>query len=88
MYQTSTVSGIRKYSTNIPIKKVKNTLMPEKYAQLVDLKETIIALFLDHEKSFETIDRNKLVEKLSVIGIRNNELVCFKSYKTKNSHKI
>lgn len=42
----------------------------------------IMAIFLDFKRAFETIDRDILIKKLFVYGIRGNELKWFKSYLT------
>lgn len=40
----------------------------------------VITVFLDLKRAFETVDRNRLLKKLSLMGINGNELKWFKSY--------
>lgn len=40
----------------------------------------VITVFLDLKRAFETVDRNRLIKKLSSMGINGNELKWFKSY--------
>ena len=43
-------------------------------------KNTIISVFLDLKRAFETIDRNLLLKKLFAIGIKDIELEWFRSF--------
>lgn len=40
----------------------------------------VIAVFLDFQRAFETIDRKILLQKLTSFGVKNNELAWFSSY--------
>lgn len=51
-----------------------------KFTEALDRDEIVIAVFLDLKRAFETIDRDKLLEKLYFYGIRNIELEWFRSY--------
>lgn len=44
-------------------------------------------LFLDLKRAFETVDRNRLIKKLSSMGINGNELKWFESYLEKRRQK-
>lgn len=44
--------------------------------------ETVIAIFLDLKRAFETVDRQRMAKKLENIGINNTELHWFESYMT------
>lgn len=48
----------------------------------IDCKNSVIAVFLDFKRAFETIERGILVQKLEKYGIRGNELNWFRSYLT------
>lgn len=70
-------SGFRKkYSCETTVNYVINKW---KY---IDTKNKIMAVFLDLKRAFETIDRELLIQKLYMYGIRENELQWFKSYLT------
>lgn len=55
-------------------------LVLNKWKKLVDNKQTVLSVFLDLKRAFETIDRSRLVEKLKTFGIQNNALKWFTSY--------
>lgn len=70
-------SGFRKkFSCETTVNYVINRW---KYA---DRKKKIMAIFLDFKRAFETIDRELLIRKLYMYGIRESELKWFKSYLT------
>ena len=46
----------------------------------VDNSNLVGACFIDSEKAFDTISRNKLISKLELYSVRDKELDCFKSY--------
>lgn len=52
----------------------------QKWKEAIDEDKTIICVFLDFSRAFETIDREILIEKLHEIGIENNELNWYKTY--------
>ena len=54
--------------------------MQDKISAAMDNNEYSIGIFLDLAKAFDTIDHNILIKKLSVYGIRNNQLNWFISY--------
>ena len=45
-----------------------------------DRSETVIGVFLDLSKAFDTLNRELLYRKLEYLGIRGNELRWFRSY--------
>ena len=45
-------------------------------------KCSVISVFVDLKRAFETIDQNMLLKKLNAIGIRNKELNWFRSFLT------
>lgn len=51
-----------------------------KWKQAIENKRTILAVFVDLKRAFETIDRRKLVEVLRRYGIAGNVLKWFSSY--------
>lgn len=53
-----------------------------KWKQAIEVKNVIIAVFIDLKRAFETIDRTKLVGALFKIGVRGSVLQWFKSYLT------
>jgi len=53
----------------------------------LQLKKIIAVVFLDLKRAFETIDRNRLLQKLHKIGIRGVALKLFKSYLTNRSQR-
>lgn len=68
-------SGFRKkYSCETAVNYVINQW---KY---IGKNKRIMALFLDFQRAFETIDRNIMLQKLYMYGIRHVELEWFKSY--------
>lgn len=46
----------------------------------IEKNRKIMAIFLDFKRAFETIDREILIQKLYMYGIREKELAWFKSY--------
>lgn len=45
-----------------------------------DRRKFVLCVFIDLRRAFETVDRALLIEKLSVIGIKNKELKWFTDY--------
>lgn len=64
--QTSTMSAAYDLTTDI-----KNEL---------DQKKTVIVLYIDMRKAFDTISKHKLIEKLSYYGFKDKELNIIKTY--------
>lgn len=58
------------------------------WKQNCDKKEKIGVVFLDFKRAFETIDRVKLILKLSKYGIKNNVLKWFASYLTDRTQQV
>ena len=54
----------------------------------IDSGKTIIGVFLDLKRAFETIDRNILIEKLNKYGIREVEVKWFKSYLSERFQRV
>jgi len=54
----------------------------------MDKKDKVIAIFLDIQKAFDTVDHNLLLEKLEYIGIRRISLKLFKSYLTNRTQTV
>ena len=55
-------------------------LMLDNWKSEIDNKKVVVAVFLDFKRAFETIDREILLKKLRIYGIRGNELQWFKDY--------
>lgn len=55
-------------------------LVLNKWKMINDDSNDIVCVFLDLKRAFETIDRGRLIDKLSKIGIKNVELKWFESY--------
>lgn len=51
----------------------------------LDLNKSVVGVFLDYKRAFETIDRNRLLMKLEKYGIRGVEKKWFESYLTSRS---
>jgi alkylation response protein AidB-like acyl-CoA dehydrogenase len=50
------------------------------WKESLDENSIVIAMFLDFKRAFETIDRERLIRKLDIIGIRNAELNWIRDY--------
>lgn len=57
-------------------------LVISKWKELRDKNYSIICVFLDLKRAFETIDRNHLLQKLKSFGLRNKSFKWFESYLT------
>lgn len=55
-------------------------LIMNKWRERIDRDEWVVVVFLDFKRAFETIDREILLGKLFMMGIRDNELNWFRSY--------
>ena len=56
--------------------------------QSIDKNETVISMFLDLSKAFDTLDHTILLKKLSFYGIRGLSLKWFKSYLDRRCHSV
>lgn len=54
-------------------------LVINKWKGAIDNDNSIICVFLDFRRAFETLDRNILIKKLEEIGMENNEIEWYKS---------
>lgn len=55
-------------------------LVLSKWKERIDRNEWVVTVFLDFKRAFETIDRQILLQKLYIMGIKDNELDWFRSY--------
>ena len=59
------------------------------WKDLIADKQTVVAVFLDLKRAFETVDRCILLIKLNRIGIRGQSIKWFESYLTnKKQHTV
>jgi hypothetical protein len=56
--------------------------------QQIGLKKRVLLSFLDLAKAFDSVDRNKLIEKLKKIGVIDKSLDWFKSYLMNRVQKV
>jgi hypothetical protein len=53
----------------------------------IEQNKTIIAVFIDLKRAFETIFREILIEKLEMYGVQENELKWIESYLSNRKHQ-
>jgi len=63
------------HSTNFAL-----SVLSDKITEALDNNETIIGLFLDFSKAFDTVDHNILLSKLKLYGVKNTSLNWVHSY--------
>ena len=54
----------------------------------LDRKETLISVFLDFPKEFDTVNHTLLLQKLNYMGIRGTSLKLFDSYLTNRTQVV
>lgn len=54
----------------------------QKWKEAIDNNKTILCVFIDLSRAFETIEREKLIEIMRDIGVENEELNWYKTYLT------
>ena len=65
----------KEHSTEHAILQLTNQIL-----QSFEQDKFTIGVFIDLSKAFDTVDHNILLKKLSLYGVRNNNLKWFKSY--------
>lgn len=84
MILIETQSGYRKrFSCETAI-----NLVITKWKKFNDDNNDIICVFLDLKRAFETLDRQRLISKLSAMGIQNFELKWFESYLSNRKQRV
>jgi hypothetical protein len=54
----------------------------------IENKQTVLAVFLDLKRAFETVDRKILIKKMKKIGVNRTVLEWFTSYLTNRKQKV
>lgn len=57
-------------------------LVIQKWKEAIDKNKTILCIFIDLSRAFETIEREKLIERLREIGVGKNAIKWYRSYLT------
>lgn len=63
-------------------------LVLNKWKMINDEQNDIVCVFLDLKRAFETIDRDRLLQKLYKMGVANRELRWFSSYLSDRKQKV
>lgn len=58
------------------------------WKEAIDKGETVIAVFLDLKRAFETVDRKRMIDKLKNYGIEGKELKLFENYMADRRQKV
>lgn len=74
------------YRTNHSCETALNYVIND-WSKLVESGHIVVVVFLDLKRAFETIDRNRLLEKLKMFGIRDIEWKWFRNFLKNRNQK-